>query len=69
MRVDAAMCILCGACSGVCPVNVIEVSSTHVNIQEGCTRCGLCAKVCPVGAIGFGDPRSKRVKRFQRRQA
>lgn len=51
MKVEANACILCGACSSVCPVDVIEVSSTKVNIQQGCTNCGLCARVCPMGAI------------------
>lgn len=54
MRVEVSACILCGACSGVCPVNVIEVSSTKVSVREGCTNCGLCAKVCPMGAIEVG---------------
>lgn len=51
VKVDAGACILCGACSGVCPVNAIEVSVTEVRILDDCTECGLCAKVCPMGAI------------------
>ncbi len=51
VKIDASACILCGACSGVCPPNAIEISTTEVRIQEGCTECGLCVKVCPIGAI------------------
>lgn len=51
VKIDAGICIMCGACSGVCPVNAIEVSVTEARILENCTECGLCAKVCPLGAI------------------
>ena len=51
VKVNAGACILCGACSGVCPVDVIEVSVAEVCILDDCTECGLCAKVCPMGAI------------------
>ncbi len=51
VKINAGACILCGACSAVCPVNAIEVSVTEVCILNDCTECGLCAKVCPMGAI------------------
>ena len=51
VKVNAGACILCGACSGVCPVNAIEVSVTKVCIFDDCTGCGLCGKVCPMGAL------------------
>jgi len=63
MEVEASTCILCGACSSVCPVNVIEVSSVRVAVREGCTKCGLCAQVCPMGAIKVHTSKERAKKR------
>jgi len=50
-KIDASICIRCGACASVCPVNAIEVSDVYVRADKSCTNCGLCAKACPVGGI------------------
>lgn len=51
MKVDASVCIRCGACASVCPVNAIEVADALVRADKNCTNCGICAKICPVGAV------------------
>jgi len=51
MKVDAGICIRCGACASVCPVNAIEVADSRVQADKNCTNCGICIKICPVGAI------------------
>lgn len=51
MKVDAYVCIHCGACASVCPLDVIEVSNSWVRLVGECSNCGLCAKICPMGAI------------------
>jgi ferredoxin len=51
MKVDAGVCIRCGACASVCPVNAIEVADARVRADKNCTNCGICSKICPVGAI------------------
>lgn len=44
-------CMYCGECSGVCPLNVIEVKETSVIIYDECNECGICVRACPVNAI------------------
>lgn len=51
MVVDASICMLCGACASVCPLNLIEVSDTQMKVRDGCIYCNLCVKACPMGAI------------------
>ncbi len=51
MRVDTNICMRCGACASVCPVNAIEVADAYVRADKSCNNCGICAKLCPVGAV------------------
>ena len=49
------LCIYCGACVGVCPLNCIYLDETRITFDERvCTRCEICVKACPVGAIEIG---------------
>lgn len=48
------LCISCGVCAGVCPVNCIEMKLSDagdayrpVIDEEKCIHCGKCKKVCP----------------------
>ena len=45
---DAHLCVLCGACQAVCPVNAITIKDDRPNIDESkCIHCGLCNYHCP----------------------
>lgn len=45
-------CIMCGACSGGCPVGAIsEGDGQFVIDADACIDCGACAGTCPTGAI------------------
>jgi Fe-S-cluster-containing hydrogenase component 2 len=51
--VDDNVCIGCGSCIGVCPVEAIHMSDSqtaYVDAAE-CVGCGGCADTCPTGAI------------------
>ncbi|NHI92238.1 MAG: 4Fe-4S dicluster domain-containing protein [Candidatus Lokiarchaeota archaeon] len=46
--VDAHLCVLCGACQAVCPVNAITIKDDKPNIDDSkCIHCGLCNYHCP----------------------
>jgi len=55
MRVNSDLCVRCGACASVCPVDAIEATDGAVVANERCTECGLCKQVCPMGAIEIGE--------------
>jgi len=46
--VDAHLCVLCGACKAVCPVEAISIADDKPTIdEEKCIHCGLCNFHCP----------------------
>ncbi len=52
MVVDKEVCIGCGACQAVCPVEAIELVDGKASIdKEKCISCGACKGTCPVEAI------------------
>ena len=58
--VDADVCIKCGKCAKVCPVDNIE-GTPPVWIHNGkCTCCLACYHYCPVHAINYGSITRKR---------
>ncbi len=58
--VDADICIKCGKCAQVCPVDNIE-GSPPVWLHNGqCTCCLACYHHCPVHAINYGERTRKR---------
>lgn len=48
-----ATCDGCGACAGVCFLDVIRIEGDKAVIGEGCVGCGRCAHACKRGAIGI----------------
>jgi ferredoxin len=52
--IDKNACIACGACVGVCPVEIIELGEVAVITDEAaCIECGACVDACPLGVISI----------------
>lgn len=53
VTVDKELCIGCGACTGVCPVEAITLGEDgKAGCDEStCIDCGACVATCPVSAI------------------
>ncbi|GAB4305947.1 MAG: 4Fe-4S binding protein [Methanobacteriaceae archaeon] len=51
MKVDLNKCGICGACVGVCPHHVFEISENSIEIKGICRECNNCTIVCPLGAL------------------
>lgn len=54
MKVNKKLCMKCGGCVSVCPVNCLELQEGGIVFGKECTKCGSCKKFCPVGAISDG---------------
>jgi len=49
---DHDVCIGCGACAEVCPVDAVGMENdTPVVEDDWCIGCGVCSKKCPAEAI------------------
>ncbi|AGB40371.1 NADH:ubiquinone oxidoreductase, NADH-binding (51 kD) subunit [Halobacteroides halobius DSM 5150] len=55
-EIDPEICVSCGKCAEVCPVDAIsgEDGEAYVIDPEICISCGKCAEECPVDAISKG---------------
>ena len=51
--VDRSVCVACGCCVKVCPMQAIEiVRGIAAQVKEvKCVGCGKCAKECPASVI------------------
>lgn len=51
--VDSSLCVACGCCVKVCPLNAIQIFRGSVaTVHLGrCVGCGRCAKECPASVI------------------
>ncbi len=45
------ICVACGTCQPVCPVEAISEGDIYHIDPDKCIECGSCAEVCPTGAI------------------
>ena len=45
-------CDFCGVCSGVCPVNCIDIKEADIIIDHNlCIDCDLCVYICPIEVL------------------
>jgi phosphoadenosine phosphosulfate reductase len=65
------VCVLCGACAGVCPTGAITINPHFRVIEDKCSRCGRClsTRYVKAGCISLNSQqqggRSQSVNRFQ----
>ena len=49
---DEGVCIGCGECAEICPVDAVNMEGDIAVIDEAwCIGCGVCATVCPADAL------------------
>lgn len=41
------LCVSCGGCAAVCPLNSIEMAGPNPRLISLCTTCGMCYNNCP----------------------
>ena len=53
INVDLDLCINCGACYSLCPVDAISFAEDYSMIfdEEKCISCSLCVDTCPTRAL------------------
>ncbi len=56
VKIDRGKCIVCGACSAVCPNEALIIEGMTLRVYpERCRPCGQAAIVCPTGALYCPD--------------
>lgn len=50
LQADKELCIECGKCRNVCPM---QLSPNEILQKPDCIKCGRCVEVCPKGALSF----------------
>ncbi|KCZ72308.1 coenzyme F420-reducing hydrogenase, beta subunit [Candidatus Methanoperedens nitroreducens] len=54
--VDNNLCVRCGTCVGVCPLNAITLNDRNYPVKNSsCTGCGHCIEVCPGIDVDFPE--------------
>jgi len=48
------LCISCGACNNICPMNAIGKDYKSTN-ESDCIKCGECKDICPKNAVSFNS--------------
>jgi ferredoxin len=66
--VDPDVCIKCGKCEKVCPVDNIQGTPPEWLHNGRCTSCLACYHYCPVHAINCGKRTRKRDQYFFNRR-
>lgn len=51
IKINTAVCTVCGGCIDLCPTTAISmINDTVVINADLCSECKICVKVCPVNA-------------------
>ena len=53
--IDTGLCISCGTCEAVCPVNVIKLEKTIPTLIGKCIECGICYADCPRASLNENE--------------
>ena len=51
---DVEVCIMCGMCARVCPLDNIRLKDGSPVWGSSCTHCMACINRCPMEAIEYG---------------
>lgn len=64
------LCIECGVCIAICPVDAIKPDNWRETDRERCMSCGACIHACPVGARDYhGEAYEQAKAGFEKRCA
>ena len=55
LQIEKTICIGCGACKAVCPVEAIISleNNKYLILEDKCINCEACKEICPVNAIFY----------------
>lgn len=53
--IKTELCVSCGTCEALCPVNVILLKGSIPNLIGKCIECGICYANCPVAEFNEND--------------
>jgi coenzyme F420 hydrogenase subunit beta len=57
--IDKGLCVSCGTCEAVCPVNVIELQNGVPQLVGKCIECGICYGDCPSASFNVDEIEEK----------
>lgn len=51
IKIDDKKCVVCGKCTGICPMKNLSIEENSVKASDKCTMCYRCINNCPKQAI------------------
>ena len=64
-RIDFELCIGCGTCVDICPMDVLRMDELSkkpfIKYLRDCQSCFLCERDCPVTAIYVTPDKERRI--------